>query len=147
MNLDVKLRWNEHVKKKVEELNIKLRKMYWLLGGHSELATDSKLLLYTQVLRPVWAYGIQIWGCTKKNHTEKIQRFQNKVSRSIANAPRYVRVTDLHGDLDVEMVTDIIKKHADSHKRRLEQHINEEASRLRRLKRVKPFELTTTTDD
>lgn len=150
MNLDVKLRWCEHVKKKVEELNIKFRKMYWLIGRHSELAIESKILLYKQVLRPVWTYGIQIWGCAKKSHIQKIQVFQNKVLRSIANAPKYVRVTDLHRDLDVEMVADIIKKHANSHQRRLEQHINEEASRLlmsrfsfRRLKRVKPFELST----
>uniref|UniRef100_A0A1B6DFT6 Reverse transcriptase domain-containing protein n=1 Tax=Clastoptera arizonana TaxID=38151 RepID=A0A1B6DFT6_9HEMI len=150
MNLDVKLRWSEHVKKKVEELNIKHRKMYLLLGRHSELATESKLLLYKQVLRPVWTYGIQLWGCSKKTHTEKIQRFQNKVLRSIVNAPKYVRVTDLHRDLGVEMVTDMVPKHANSHKGRLEQHINEEASRLlmsrftfRRLKRSKPFELST----
>jgi hypothetical protein len=32
MTLDTKLRWKEHNKKKRDELNIKLRKMYWLLG-------------------------------------------------------------------------------------------------------------------
>ena len=28
MNLDAKLRWNEHIKKKVEELRTKYKKMY-----------------------------------------------------------------------------------------------------------------------
>jgi hypothetical protein len=31
MTLDAKLRWKEHIRKKRDELNIKFRKMYWLL--------------------------------------------------------------------------------------------------------------------
>jgi transposase len=46
MTLDVKLRWKEHIKKKIEELNIKYRKMYWLMGRNSELSIPNKLLLY-----------------------------------------------------------------------------------------------------
>jgi hypothetical protein len=32
MTLDAKLRWKEHIKKKPDELNIKFKKVYWLLG-------------------------------------------------------------------------------------------------------------------
>jgi hypothetical protein len=35
MNLDAKLRWKEHIKRKRDEPNIKFRKMYWLLGCNS----------------------------------------------------------------------------------------------------------------
>ncbi|MGR0227435.1 hypothetical protein, partial [Klebsiella pneumoniae] len=59
VTLDAKLKWKEHVKKKKEELNIKLRKMYWLLGRGSQLTIENKLLIYKQVLRPVWTYGIR----------------------------------------------------------------------------------------
>ena len=157
MNLDVKLCWNEHVKKKVEELNIKFRKMHWILGRHPELATHSKILLYKQTLRPVELFLnilSPVRGVCKEEPHRKIQRFQNKVLPRIVNAPKYVRVTYLHRDLGVEMVTDVIKKNADSHKRRLEQHINEEASRLmmsrftfHRLKRTKSFELSTPSEN
>jgi hypothetical protein len=54
----------------------------------------------------------------------------------------------LHISLGIETVTDIIAKFAKSHGKRLQNHINIEASRLlnvnnitRRLKRKKPFEL------
>jgi hypothetical protein len=60
MTLDAKLGWKEHIKKKREELNIKFRKMYWLLGCNSELSIHNKLTLYKQVIRPVWSYGIQL---------------------------------------------------------------------------------------
>ncbi|PNF37404.1 hypothetical protein B7P43_G16017, partial [Cryptotermes secundus] len=53
MTLDAKLRWKEHIKKKQKELQIKFRKMNWLIGRRSELSMY-KLLLYKQMLRPVW---------------------------------------------------------------------------------------------
>jgi hypothetical protein len=69
---DVKLRWKEHIKKKREELNIKFRKMYWLLGRSSELSVHNKLTLYKQVTRPVWSYGIQLWGCASDSNIQVI---------------------------------------------------------------------------
>lgn len=148
MTLDAKLRWKAHVKKKREELGLKYRKMYWLIGRHSPLSTYNKILLYKQVLKPVWTYGIQLWGCAKKSNIEIIQRFQNKVLRNIVNAPWYIQNIELHKDLAVELVTEEIKKFANSHEQRLLQHVNVEAIQLldntqivRRLKRVKPFEL------
>jgi hypothetical protein len=39
-------------------------KMYWLLGRKSELSTNSKLLNYKIILKPIWTYGIQLWGTT-----------------------------------------------------------------------------------
>ena len=77
-----------------------------------------------------------------------IQRFQNKVLRDIVNAPWYIRNTDLHRDLSMEMVTAVIRRFARKHEARLHQHVNVEAIQLldnsalvRRLKRTKPFEL------
>jgi hypothetical protein len=45
MTLDAKLQWKEHIEKKRDELNIKFRKMYWLLGYNSELSIHNKFLL------------------------------------------------------------------------------------------------------
>jgi hypothetical protein len=44
MTLDTELRWKEHIKMKRDELNIKFRKMYWLLGRNSELSIYNKLV-------------------------------------------------------------------------------------------------------
>ncbi len=148
MTLDAKLRWKAHVKKKSEELRFKYRKMYWLMGRNSSLSTYNKLLLYKQILKPIWTYGIQLWGCTKQSNVNIIQRFQNRVLRNIVDAPWYVRNTDLHRDLEVNLVLNEIQKNARRHEERLQQHVNIEATQLlnntdivRRLKRTKPFEL------
>jgi hypothetical protein len=53
MALDAKLRWKAHVKKKREELDLRLKKMYWLIGRNSSLSLHNNLLLYKQILKPV----------------------------------------------------------------------------------------------
>lgn len=149
ITLDAKLRWKEHVKKKKEELNIRLRQMHWLMGRNSQLSIDNKLLLYKQVLRPVWTYGIQLWGCTKKTNLRMIQTFQNKVLRGIVNAPWYIRNDNLHRDLQVENVSEIVKKYAFRHYQQLQDHVNpqiqymveENNNTIRRLKRLRPYDL------
>jgi hypothetical protein len=105
MTLDAKLQWKEHIKKKRDELNIKFRKMYWLLGRNSELSVHNKLTLYKQVIHPVWNYGIQLWGCTSDSNIQVIQCSQNKALKFIVNAPWYVRNSDLHRDLGIKTVT------------------------------------------
>jgi len=148
MTLDAKLRWKVHVKTKREELGIKYRQMYWLLGRRFTLSLRNKLILYTQILKPIWTYGIQLWGCAAQSTIAVIQHFENKVLRDIVNAPWYIRNTDLHRDLNMEMVTAVIRRFARKHETRLHQHVNVEAIQLldnsalvRRLKRTKPFEL------
>jgi hypothetical protein len=111
------------------------------------MTTNIKLLIYKQILSPVWQYGAQLWGCSKPSNITIIQRLLNKVLRGI-DAPWYVRNSDLHRDLNIESVTDIIKKMAQNHERRLHNHPNAEAIQLlnyreatRRLNRTKPLEL------
>ena len=83
ITLDAKLRWRAHVTKKREELEIKYKKMYWLIGGNANLQLHNKLFIYRQVLKPVWTYGIQLWGCSKQSNKDIIQRFHNKVLRNV----------------------------------------------------------------
>jgi uncharacterized protein YeeX (DUF496 family) len=135
------------LRNKRDELNIKFRKMYWLLGLNSELSIHNKIILYKQVIRPVWSYGIQVWSCASDSNIQVIQRYQNKVLKCVVNAPSYVRNSD-HRDLRIETVTDIIAMFTKSHEKRPQDHINMEASRLlsvnnitRQLKQKKPFEL------
>jgi hypothetical protein len=67
------------VKKKRDELNIKFKKLHCLLTRNSELSIHNKVTLYKQVIRPVWIYGIQLWGCAIDSNIQVIQRYQNKV--------------------------------------------------------------------
>ena len=78
--------------------------------------------MYKKILRPVWIYGIQLWGCTKKTNIKVIITFR-KVVRSIVNAPWYVR----NDDLKIESVSEvIIQLYAAKHEQWLHDHNNPE---------------------
>jgi len=144
MTLDAKLRWKAHVKKKRQEMDLRYKRMYWLIGRNSSLSLHNKLLLYKEILKPIRTYGIQLWGCTKQSNINIIQRFQNKVLRNMVNAPWYVTNSDLHRDLQVNVVSSEIQRFAQKHEGRLHRHENVEAVQLldnacivRRLQRKK----------
>jgi len=59
MTLDAKLLWKAHVKKKREQLGLKCKQMFWLVGRRSSLSIHNKMMLYKQILKPVWTYGIR----------------------------------------------------------------------------------------
>lgn len=148
MTLDAKLHWKEHVKKKKEELDIKYRNYRWLIGRKSSLSLHNKIMIYKQILKPVWTYGIQIWGCAKNSVIEIIQRFQNKVLRNIVKAPWYVRNSDIHRDLNINTIASEIQNRAEAHEIKLLHHVNSEIPALlntsgmpRRLNRYKPHDL------
>ena len=108
----------------------KIQKMYWLLGRDSPLSLHSKLLLYKQILKLVWTYGIQLWGCTKQSNIDIIKWFQNKVLRNIVSARWYIRNSDLPRDLEVDVVSSEIQRFAQKHEERLHHHETFEAIQL-----------------
>jgi hypothetical protein len=90
MHLDRRLSWKKHIFKKRKQLGIKLRSLYWLIGRNSKLSLTNKLVLYKAVLKPVRAYGIQLWGSAANYNLEILERFLSKVLRIIANAPWFI---------------------------------------------------------
>lgn len=148
MHLDRRLNWKVHVKKKRDELNLKLRNLYWLLGHRSSLSLANKRLIYMSILKPVWTYGLQIWGTAKQSNRLVIQRVQNKALRLIAKAQWFVPNSVLHRDLQIQSVDEVIGLLAAKHEDRLHVHPNVTAIQLldtsrdiRRLKRLKPHDL------
>jgi hypothetical protein len=78
--------------------------MYWLLGRKSKLSISNKLLAYKVILKPIWAYGIQLWGSTSISNIKILERFQAKVLRMITDAPWHVPNTVLRQDLQITSV-------------------------------------------
>jgi len=132
--------WKAHVKKICEELGIKYKKMYWLMGRRSALSIHNKLMLYKRILKPVWTYGIQLWKCTKQTNTDIIQQFQNKVLKNIVDACYYIRNAGLQRDLQMEIITNETGKFAKKNEERPLQ-LFDNSELVQRLKGRKPFEL------
>lgn len=149
MHLDQRLTWKKHIFTKRKQLGLKLQKMYWLMGKNSSLSLENKILLYKSIIKPIWTYGIQLWGTASNSNIEILQRFQSKVLRIIVNAPWYVPNILIQRDLKMTSVKDEIKNFYMKYENRLSAHPNELAVNLldtendfRRLKRFKPSDLS-----
>lgn len=150
IHLDRRLTWRKHIEAKKKQLNMKLRSMYWLIGRHSTLSMKSKLLIYKAILKPIWTYGIQLWGTASTSNIEIIQIFQNKALRMIADAPKYVPNKVMHKDLQINTIRQEMAELSKNYQTRLHHHPNILAVNLlndnattRRLKRCRPLELAT----
>jgi hypothetical protein len=88
--------------------------MYWLLGRKSQLSLRNKLLLYKTILKPIWTYGIQLWGTASTSNIDIPERFQPKALRMIVDAPWDVANTLIRQDLQIPSVKEEIKNSINS---------------------------------
>ena len=107
---DKKLNWAHHTHNIKIKLNSRLRSLKFFFNAKSKLTLHTKLNLYKTLLKPIWMYGIQIWGSAKKSHINKIQITQNKLFRLITKAPFYVSNQTLHSDLKMNTVIETATK-------------------------------------
>lgn len=142
LNIDRRLNWKKHLQLKRKQLDIKTKKMYWLLGPNSELSLNNKLIIYKTVLKPIWTYGIQLWGTASYSNIDIIQKYQSKTLRLITKAPWFVRNNNIHSDLDIPKVKEEIKRYSSNYMNRLSYHENilaitllDDTNEVRRLKR------------
>jgi hypothetical protein len=80
------------------------------------------LLFYKAVTKPIWTYGLELWGYTSKSNVAIIERSQSKVLRTIANAPWFVSNHTFHTDLNIPYVSEVINERTDRHLNKLESH-------------------------
>ena len=147
--LERRLTWTKRIETKRKAMNLKLPKMYWLVGRKSQLSLYNKLITYKVIIKSVWTYGIQLWGRAACNsNLDIIQRFQSKTLRLMLDAPWYVKNAAIHRDLKIETEKKGIARYSEHYEERLRTHPNELATNLlnknlvvRRLKRLKPLDL------
>jgi len=147
--LDRRLKWQKHNFTKRKQLGLQLHRMYWIIGRKSKLTLENKLLTNKTILKPIWTYDFLLWGTASNSNIEILQRFQNKVIRSIVNAPWYVPNTILDTDLHIPTVKAEITNFTTKYREKLITGPNEliiallDEEEPRRLKRFKPTELST----
>jgi hypothetical protein len=133
--------------KKRKQIDLKFKQLYWLLGRKSPFSLENKVLVYKVAIKPIWTYGIGLWGCASNSSIAILQRCQSKILQSIADAPWYISNSTLHNDLGIPFIKDVIQERSSKHHNRLEAHPNALLLPLlknhsnRRLKRRLPIDL------
>jgi hypothetical protein len=117
--------WKTHIKANKKQLNIKTKQMNWLIGRKSQLPLENKLLIYKVILKPIWTYEIELWGCAKPSNIKILQTYQSKTLRMITNVPWYVSNQTLHDDLKIPFISDVIHSQAINYRNRNTKHKKE----------------------
>jgi hypothetical protein len=91
---------------------------------------SNKLLLYKVILKPIWTYGIQLWGSASPSNIKILERIQSKALRMIADAPWYVPNAILRQDLQIPSVKEEIQRFSIHYSSRLHTHPNSLAVHL-----------------
>jgi hypothetical protein len=114
----------------------------------SKLSVENKLTIYKAIFKPVWTYGVELWGCSKPSNTKIFRTYQSKTLRMITGAPWFVSTLTLHNDLRIPFVHQEITLHANQYKLRATGHSNRPISELfhlsndvRILQRIWPEDL------
>lgn len=124
LHLDRRLTWNKHIRTKRKQLDLTLRKLHWLVGRRSRLSDESKITLYKAILKPIWTYGIQLWGTASASNIKTLERFQTKFLRQTLHIPWYVKNTYILQDLQLDTVKQEISRYSLQYERRLNNHPN-----------------------
>ena len=121
-----------------------------LIGKNSHLSIENKLLIYKAVTKPIWSYGIELWGCASKSNRVIMRGSQSKILRAITNATRYVTNHTLHTDFNIPYASNVNYERINKNHINLEAHPNPLLEPLlqpvnnRRQKRCLPFDLQGT---
>lgn len=150
LHIDRRLTWKSYIKAKRLHLNLKSKRLLRLLSSRSQnhFSLENKLRIYKAMLKPIWTYGIQLWGTASNSNIEILQRFQSKTLRSFADAPWYISNKAIHDDLEMPLVKDEIKRFSKHYLDRLSNHNNllaimllDDTNEVRRLKRKQILDL------
>jgi hypothetical protein len=107
------------------QLELKVRNMNWLINKKSQLSLENKIIMYKAIIKPIWTYGRELWGCNKASNTKILQTFQSKTLRKLANDPCYISNVTLHNDLRIPYVTEVIRIYAKNHRNLTAQNNNQ----------------------
>ena len=94
-------------------------------------------MLYKAIIKHIWTYSIQLWGCTKPYNSQIIQHVQSKILRMIYNVPWYVSNKTLHESSTTPLVEDQIHRLTQHYLCKLSGHANQLVHQLHTPQQLK----------
>lgn len=73
-----------------------LKSLYPLISRRSKLSRCNKLAVFNVIIAPMVNYAMPVWGTCAETHKKKLQVVQNRLLRTILDAPFDTRITELH---------------------------------------------------
>jgi hypothetical protein len=89
------------------------------------LVPTSHNFIPQKILKPIWIYGIQLYGTVSTSNIEILERFQSKALCMIVDAPWYVPNTVIRRDLQIPRVKEEILRYSSQYSAHLSAHPND----------------------
>ncbi|KFM71881.1 RNA-directed DNA polymerase from mobile element jockey, partial [Stegodyphus mimosarum] len=85
--IDKNLNFKEHISYILNKANAAFYSIYPIIGRKSKLNIKIKKMLYISLIRPILLYACPAWAIANKTERKKLDVIQNKILRSVVNAP------------------------------------------------------------
>jgi hypothetical protein len=101
------------------------------------------------IFKPIWTYGVQLWGTASTSNIGILDRFQSKALSMIVVTPWYVPNAVIRRDLQIPKVKQEIRRYSSPYSAHLSAHPNDLIVNLielpdnRRVRRHLPNDLPT----
>jgi hypothetical protein len=103
-------------------INFILVRIFFTFLRNSRICVQ--ISIYKTILKPIWTYGIQLWGTASISNIQILERFHSKALRTIVDAPWYVPNTVIGRDLQTATVKEEIRRYSSQYSTRLSAHPN-----------------------
>jgi len=108
VDLDRTLLFQSHLKTTARKALNRLLALYPLFRSR-EITIEAKINIYKMMIRSILTYAAPAWQHAAMTHHLQLQRVQNRAARMITGHSRDTRIAQLHEDLSLPMLTDVIK--------------------------------------
>lgn len=107
--LDKRLTFKQHITNTPNKAIQRLLAIYPILRSPT-LSIKTKLHLYKMMIRPILLYAAPVWHNAPKSSLQKLQTVQNRAARMITGFAGDTRITQLHEDLELPYLHEIIDR-------------------------------------
>lgn len=124
VTLDSRLTFQPHITKVTRAARFYMGRLNCMLGRNSKMSLRNKRTLYKVCIRPVLLYAAPVFAHAAPRIMQKIQIIQNLFLRRATNAHWCVRNADLHRDLELPTIQQVIRDFSERFFKSLEEHPN-----------------------
>jgi hypothetical protein len=78
-----------------------------------------------KILKPIWTYGIQLWGTVSTSNIESPERFESEALHMIVDTSLYVPNKVIRRDLQTPTVKEEIRRYSSQYSASLSVHSND----------------------
>lgn len=109
VHMDRTLSWNTHATKTKGQAQQRYHKLFPLLQNNI-IPLRTRINIFKAYILPIMTYACITWGNTAITNLNKVQTVQNKILRTIAGQPRYVRNADIRNEYNIPTLRAHMKK-------------------------------------